>query len=354
MSSIRLGLVGCGLRGIGLWRLCHRLADAEPVALVDSNVTLKAKLTAEFPQCRFFSDYEQMLDAQIIDAVIVETPPSTHASLSMAALKKGIHVLTDVPLLHSLDEVKPLWDTSAASDAIFMFGSNANYWSFVDVFSGMKAQGLLGKLFYMEAEYIHDITEFAETTPWRHNYEPIRYCTHSLGPTLQWLEEELVSVSCFDSGGHVFPNQGGHDAMIAIFKSRGGAIVKLTTSFTNSLSFGVHRYVCHGTEGYFECRWPLTGGNPQTIFSTKKIPGMDKPVSIELTADPPGSGSPEDGEVFSRIDQAMLSDFIKSIKTGKCRLDMKTGLRMTLPGLYALESSKQGGTVTAIQYPWEK
>ena len=35
------------------------------------------------------------------------------------------------------------------------------------------------------------------------------------------------------------------------------------------------------------------------------------------------------------------------------REDLKQGLRMTLPGLYAIESAKNGGQVTAVRYPWE-
>jgi len=29
-------------------------------------------------------------------------------------------------------------------------------------------------------------------------------------------------------------------------------------------------------------------------------------------------------------------------------------LRMTLPGLYALESAKRGGEVMTIRYPWDR
>lgn len=80
---------------------------------------------------------------------------------------------------------------------------------------------------------------------------------------------------------------------------------------------------------------------------------MDMPVSLELTAGRPGSETIEGGGPFAGIDQAMLSDFVKAIHTGECKLDLKAGLQMTLPGLYALESSRNGGAVTKIEYPWD-
>lgn len=33
-------------------------------------------------------------------------------------------------------------------------------------------------------------------------------------------------------------------------------------------------------------------------------------------------------------------------------VDMREAIRMTLPGIYALESARAGGRLTAIEYPW--
>ena len=353
MKQIRLGMVGYGFRGSGLFGLANRVNSLEPAAICDANPDVAAKAKADFPDVAFFDNYEAMLDSGEIDAVLIETPPMTHADCAMAALERNIHVLSDVPVLHSLDEVQPLWDAAQESKAIYMFGSNANYWGFVGQLSALKEKGLLGKPFYMEAEYVHDITEFAKTTPWRQGYEPIRYCTHSLGPVLEWLEDELVSVSCMDTGSHVHPEKEGHDAMVAIFKSRSNAVVKLMLSFTNSLPFGVHRYVCHGTQGYFDCTWPLTGGEPEVRFCSKKDGKYEQLTPVTVSFAPARSTNIEDISGFGEVDCAMLEDFARTINGSHGKLDLRQGLRMTLPGLYAVESARQGGELTEITYPWK-
>jgi hypothetical protein len=131
-------------------------------------------------------------------------------------------------------------------------------------------------------------------------------------------------------------------------------VVKLMTCFTNSLPFGVHRYLCHGTQGYFDCTWPLTGGDPEIRFCSKKDDKYQELTAIEVpTAPPRDSSSLEDISGFGAVDLAMLEDFVAAIKGGPNKLDLKQGLRMTLPGLYAIESAKSGGQITAVKYPWE-
>lgn len=353
MKNIRLGMIGYGFRGPGLLGMARSVKQLEPSAVCGTNPEVAGKVKADFPEAVYYDNYEKMLDSGSIDAVLIETPPMTHAALAIAALERDIHVLSDVPVLHALDEVQSLWDAAQKSSAIYMFGSTANYFGFVETCNDLKEKGLLGKPFYLEAEYIQDLTEFSKLTPWRIGYEPIRYCTHSLGPLLKWLGQELVSVSCFDTGSHVhLENMDSHDAMVAIFKTASNEVVKLLVSFTNSNTHGQHRYLYHGTEGIFECTWPLTGEQPKVTFSTRCIYGLDKTIDLPVSSERPEISTLENLSGHGPLDYAMFVDFVKAINGESCELDLKQGLRMTLPGLAALESAKNGGQLTEIEYPW--
>jgi len=329
-----------------------QVAGLSPVAVCAASEATGARVKADAPGVAFYTDYTAMLDSGDIDAVLVETPPALHAECSTAALERGIHVLSDVPAVHELDEVAALWKAATANKAVFMFGATTNYWAFVDMCADLKEKGLLGDPYYLEAEYVHDITEFAKQTPWRQGYEPIRYCTHSLGPLLRWLGEEFVSVSCFDTGSHVHGDERDHDAMVAILRTKSNAVVKLMLSFVNCLPYGCHRYVYYGTKGYFECTWPLTGTEPEAYFSTKSLYGLDKMTKLPASPSRPELASLESVSGHGEADYAMLTDFVKAIAGKPCALDLRAGLKMTLPGLYALESSRRGGEVLEIRYPW--
>ncbi len=353
MNEIRLGLIGYGFRGVGLLNMARGVPRLRPAAVCDENPEARAKVEEAFPGLEFFSNPDEMLSSGRIDAVLLETPPATHARQAIAALKNNVHVLSDVPAIHRLDETGLLWDAAQNSRAIYMFGATANYFGFVETCRDLLAKGLLGKPFYFEADYVHDIREFAKATPWRIGYEPIRYCTHSLGPLLNWLGKRLDSVVCFDSGGHVNPGDtNAHDAMVAVFRTQSGEIVKLLLSFTNSNPHGQHRYLCHGTRGAFECTWPLTGDEPKILFSTQEIYGFDKPIAITVASQRPELGTLQNASGHGSLDHVMLLDFVKAVDGGPCHLGLKEGLEMTLPGLFALESANNSGRVTQIEYPW--
>ena len=53
-------------------------------------------------------------------------------------------------------------------------------------------------------------------------------------------------------------------------------------------------------------------------------------------------------------DYVLLEDYINALLTGgKPPISLREGLRMTLPGIYAEMSAKQGGKLLEIKYPWD-
>ncbi|MBO6066018.1 MAG: hypothetical protein J6P36_06325, partial [Lachnospiraceae bacterium] len=52
-------------------------------------------------------------------------------------------------------------------------------------------------------------------------------------------------------------------------------------------------------------------------------------------------------------DIVMLRDFADAILNGKpSPIGIREGLAMTLPGIYAAESAREGGALKEIRYPW--
>ncbi|GAG43754.1 unnamed protein product, partial [marine sediment metagenome] len=170
--------------------------------------------------------------------------------LAAMALRRNIHTFSEIPLVCSVEQAEELWQADEQSEALFMTGANANFWGFVEAAVDLKNKGLLGEPYYAEAEYVHDIRFMFEQSPWRRTLEPIRYCTHSLGPVLRWIDEDLASVSCFDTGGHVRGAADEHDAMVAHFRTPSNVVVRLLTSFINNAP-AEHQYRLFGTKGYF-------------------------------------------------------------------------------------------------------
>ena len=55
------------------------------------------------------------------------------------------------------------------------------------------------------------------------------------------------------------------------------------------------------------------------------------------------------------MDYAMFDHFFKALLAGEpAPIDLRAGLAMTLPGIYAEESIKRGGAVIEMKYPWDE
>lgn len=351
MQRIRIGIIGYGIRGGILAAACRGFDEIEVTAVCDGGEAARVKARADFPNATIVDDYPSLFEKGIIDAVLIETPPDTHAACAIAAIERGVHVLCDVPAVHAASEAPRLWDAVRKSKAVYMMGATTNYWAFVDTCRDLASKGHLGRPFYCEADYVADLGDMTRETPWRRHYEPIRYCTHSLGPILKWIDEDLTSVSCFDSGNHAHEDPKEHDAMVAIFRTRSGVLVKLLTSFINAHPVPYHRYLLQGTRGYFERTQPLAGDGQQVLFSSQEIYGMNRLNVLPVREERPEirAGIGEHGGA----DFLMIRDFLASITSGvPVSVDIREALRMTLPGLFALESAERGGELVTIPYPW--
>ena len=376
-KKFRIGCVGLGHRGRAMLKWANGGIDSfEAVAACDRNPDLFYKpasfssgdrgiLKDELPDTVFYQDYDEMLEKADLDIVLVETPATCHAEFCAKALKRGIHVYSDIPSVASLEEADLLWKAQQESDAMLMTGATTCGWGFVLALQDLVGKGLLGKPFAMEAEYIHDCRPLWEESPWRkpsgeNHWYPITYCTHSLGPLLSIIDEDLKTVTCLSTGSHVTGIEGAHDLMTATYQTPSGVIVRQTCSFINNCKTGHHSFRIFGTEGYFE-HLSARGSEPEkTRFNSNRLYGADQitELPISFAQNNAGTSSPKSARTnfgHGGADSYLMRKFEETLLNGgrEAPCSLKAGLRMTLPGIFAAESALNGGMPQKICYPWD-
>lgn len=368
MKKLRVGIVGLGPRGRAMIRLASRFDCVEVAAGCDIRThnwfekqwQTPASMSELFPEAKFFESYDEMLEKGGLDLVIVETGADIHAEFCAKALEKDVNVLSDIPLVANLKEAELLWKAAQKSKAILSTGANPNEQRFAVLLQDFYKKGLLGNPYYMEAEYIHwslpnsDFhIHYNENGDWRKLLIPIRYCTHSLGPLLTILNEELRKVSCFGTGMHADEEYIAKkdDMMCAQFQTDSGIVVRLMRNGRCRANIGHHNYRVFGTEGYMEridrFDKPVIRYNSQKELDTslKEIDGKFMPPAYEKNPNATGHGG---------MDYAMMDHVLQAILKGEpAPIDIRAGLAMTLPGIYAEESAKRGGEVLRMRYPWD-
>ena len=194
-KKVRLAVAG-GNRGSAFNKAIKQLSDkAELCAICDLDKEKIREWEESFPGIKSYTDYDDMLEDDSIDAVFIATPIDLHYEQTKKALLSGKHVLCEVYAANTLDEIADLIKTVQDTKLVYMMAENYVYMRPNMMILNMVKNGIFGDITYAEGGYIHDcrpirIDEKGCVT-WRG--EQMRhtrgntYPTHSLGPVAKWM-----------------------------------------------------------------------------------------------------------------------------------------------------------------------
>jgi predicted dehydrogenase len=101
-----------------------------------------------------YEDHEALYDDADPDAVVITTPNRFHEPAAVAALERGIDVLCEKPLAHTLESAERIADAADASDAFCTVGFHNRYTPGLELFKARQAEGVFGDISHVEAEYV--------------------------------------------------------------------------------------------------------------------------------------------------------------------------------------------------------
>lgn len=98
MNKFKFAVIGMGHIGKRHAQMIKNNPDAELVAVVDVNSSLRDEIVAQF-DCPFFNSVEELIASDLkIDVINVCTPNGYHAEHSIAALGRNCHVVVEKPM----------------------------------------------------------------------------------------------------------------------------------------------------------------------------------------------------------------------------------------------------------------
>ena len=103
---IRVGVIGAGRIGkIHAENLATRVPGAVVAAIADIDLKAAKELADRLHVENVYSDFNQIINDQSIDAVAICSSTDTHADLIIAAAKSGKHIFCEKPVDHSLEKI---------------------------------------------------------------------------------------------------------------------------------------------------------------------------------------------------------------------------------------------------------
>ncbi len=97
MDKVRFGIVGLGGMGTHHADYLNSVEGAVLAAVSDADEA-KGKSIGERHNVKSFARYEDLLDSNLIDAVLIATPHYFHPVIAKAAFDHELHVLCEKPV----------------------------------------------------------------------------------------------------------------------------------------------------------------------------------------------------------------------------------------------------------------
>jgi predicted dehydrogenase len=142
-------VVGCGYWGSKHVRVLHGIPEVSRVVAIDPREDRLASLSRAFPSLATSTDVESSLDQ--VDALVIATPPRTHAGLALAALAAGKSVLVEKPLATSTAEARRMIAEASARSLVLMVGHTFEYNAAVWKLRELVQNDELGHIYYVDS-----------------------------------------------------------------------------------------------------------------------------------------------------------------------------------------------------------
>ncbi len=151
-DSIGIGVIGCGLMGIGLTKqLLARDPRLRVVAIYDPDERSVKRATEEFhPAPRVHADYRELVRSSDIDWVMVSSWNCYHAEQVVAAFEAGKHVFCQKPLATTLPDCRRMYESWKKSGRMFNIGFTLRYSPHYRKIKKLIDDGAIGYIISME------------------------------------------------------------------------------------------------------------------------------------------------------------------------------------------------------------
>lgn len=154
MGKVKIGIIGTGNIAHMHLNAYRNNPDVEIYALCDINEERVRRVGEEYGVSRLYTDKDEMLRLEELDAVSVCTWNSAHAECTIAALNAGKHVLCEKPMATTVEEAEAMRDAAVRNGKLLMIGFVRRFGKDMRVLEDFRDGGAFGDFYYAKATYL--------------------------------------------------------------------------------------------------------------------------------------------------------------------------------------------------------
>jgi predicted dehydrogenase len=188
-----MAIAGVGAWGKNLLRNFCSLAGRHLVLVCDQDESKLAYVRANYLGLNTTSNYQDVLQRDDIEAVVLATPPVDHFQMAMSAITAGKDVFVEKPLVLSVAEGEKLVEAAEKANRILMVGYIMVYHPATIYLKSLIDKGELGRVYYLYASRVNlgKVRE-VENALWS-------FAPHDVSIILHLLEKDPVRVTATGS-----------------------------------------------------------------------------------------------------------------------------------------------------------
>ena len=146
-ARIKVGIVGLGMGAMHLEDYC-RNPLCEVTAIADINMERLNQFRDKYHIVNCYTNEKEMFEKCSLDAVSLATPNYLHCNMTLAALKRGLHVLCEKPMAMNLEQGQKMKSAALKTGKNLMINMS---FRFNDMSFALKQQveaGVIGSIYF--------------------------------------------------------------------------------------------------------------------------------------------------------------------------------------------------------------
>lgn len=340
-NAIKLLIIGCG--SIGRRHARNAKTLGAELVLCDLDEGLMQKVSAEMGEVPCYTDYLEAADHEGVDAAVVATPTSLHAEMATQLAMRGVHLLVEKPLSHSLEGIDTLLHIVNQNRVTAMMGQSFRFHEGFLTLQGLLDEQAIGKVYhvcscngwYLPDWHVHEDyrREYAARrslgggvalTSFSHSFDTFRWLFGGIEEIIGW-KATLGSLSIDVE-----------DSAFCLLRTTQGVIIMTVADFLSR--FPRKDMTIIGSEGQIEVDFSnhllklwrvrdkrFAPGDPRMA----EIPGRIRVIEDGVQYDPESEIIRYDFEGNHRY-LAEMAYFFDLVKAGELEfdLDLRSGLRV--------------------------
>lgn len=153
-APLKVGVVGIGWAGQQHLKAYSAIPDVQIEAVAGMEPELLLSLQTEYGIPQAFARWEDMLEHPELDAVSIAVPTFLHAPIAVAALERGLHVLSEKPLARTGEEGRTMVDAARRAHRVLDVVFNHRRRGDIQKLKSIIDAGELGRPYHAKAAWL--------------------------------------------------------------------------------------------------------------------------------------------------------------------------------------------------------